>query len=89
MGIVNSSTTIIRLEDQATIMVDQQAIDFAGQAAKAVDHFCGQAVDVFQRFQLRDPAIFAEEGRLYLLYSVAGEQGIAIARLSRQGPPGV
>ena len=33
--------------------------------------------------QLRDPGIFADEGKLYLLYSVAGEQGIAIARLVR------
>jgi hypothetical protein len=31
--------------------------------------------------QLRDPAVFEDEGRLYLLYSVAGEQGIAIAEL--------
>ena len=31
--------------------------------------------------QLRDPAIFAEDGRRYLLYAVAGEQGIAIAEL--------
>jgi len=31
--------------------------------------------------QLRDPAIFQEEGRPYLLYSVAGENGIAIAEL--------
>jgi hypothetical protein len=29
--------------------------------------------------QLRDPAIFVEEGHTYLLYSVAGESGIAIA----------
>jgi hypothetical protein len=33
--------------------------------------------------QLRDPAIFAEDGRRYLLYAVAGEQGIAIAELVR------
>ncbi len=32
--------------------------------------------------QLRDPAIFAENGELYLLYAVAGESGIAIARLT-------
>lgn len=32
-------------------------------------------------WQLRDPAIFEEEGRTYLLYSVAGERGIAIAEL--------
>ncbi len=31
--------------------------------------------------QLRDPALFEEEGRLWLLYSVAGERGIAIAEI--------
>ncbi len=31
--------------------------------------------------QLRDPAIFQEDGRVYLLYAVAGESGIAIAEL--------
>ena len=32
--------------------------------------------------QLRDPAIFVDESKTYLLYTVAGEAGIAIARLS-------
>ena len=32
--------------------------------------------------QLRDPAIFQENGQTYLLYSVAGEHGIAIAELT-------
>ncbi|MCD6290491.1 MAG: hypothetical protein J7M34_08310 [Anaerolineae bacterium] len=31
--------------------------------------------------QLRDPAIYQEGDKTYLLYSVAGEQGIAIARI--------
>ncbi|MHC4800323.1 MAG: glycoside hydrolase family protein [Planctomycetota bacterium] len=31
--------------------------------------------------QLRDPAIFQEDGRTFLLYAVAGESGIAIAEL--------
>jgi hypothetical protein len=31
--------------------------------------------------QLRDPAIFEENGDLYLLYAYAGESGIAIVRL--------
>ena len=31
--------------------------------------------------QLRDPAIFVEDDRTYLLYSVAGEKGIALARI--------
>lgn len=34
--------------------------------------------------QLRDPAIFEDQGRVYLLYSVAGESGIAIAELQWQ-----
>jgi len=31
--------------------------------------------------QLRDPAVFEENGRVYLLYAVAGENGIAIAEI--------
>ncbi len=31
--------------------------------------------------QLRDPGVYEEDGERFLLYSVAGEQGIAIARL--------
>lgn len=31
--------------------------------------------------QLRDPAIFEEDGRVYLLYAIAGEHGLAIAEL--------
>ena len=34
--------------------------------------------------QLRDPAIFTEGTERYLLYSVAGEQGIAIAKLVQE-----
>ena len=38
----------------------------------------GSAVKVQE---LRDPGVFEEDGKLYLLYSVAGEMGIAIAEL--------
>ena len=31
--------------------------------------------------QLRDPAIYQEDGKTYLLYSVAGESGIAVAEI--------
>lgn len=34
--------------------------------------------------QLRDPAIYEENGDLYLLYSGAGEQNLGIARLHRR-----
>jgi len=30
---------------------------------------------------LREPSMFVEQGRVHLLYSVAGESGIAIAEL--------
>ncbi len=33
--------------------------------------------------QLRDPAIYEEDGRIYLLYAIAGEQGIAIGELTK------
>ena len=32
--------------------------------------------------QLRDPGIFVDEDGLFLLYSVAGEAGIAIAEIT-------
>ena len=35
---------------------------------------------------LRDPCVFVEEGRVYLLYSVSGERGIAIAACKRGAP---
>jgi hypothetical protein len=31
--------------------------------------------------ELRDPAIYKEDGKTYLLYSIAGESGIGIAEL--------
>jgi hypothetical protein len=34
------------------------------------------------KHELRDPCIFEEDGQSYLLYSVAGENGIGIARLT-------
>lgn len=36
--------------------------------------------------QLRDPAVFEDDGRLFLLYAVAGESGIALAELDPGGP---
>ncbi len=38
-------------------------------------------------YQLRDPAIFEEDGKTYLLYSVAGEYGIALAELKSPAEP--
>lgn len=44
--------------------------------AKSVRSFAPGRVN-----QLRDPAIYEENGRIYLLYAVAGESGIALAEL--------
>ncbi len=38
------------------------------------------------RHELRDPAVYWEGDRGYLCYSIAGEQGLAIARLTRSQP---
>lgn len=35
--------------------------------------------------QLRDPAIYEEDGDVYLLYAIAGESGIALARIILEG----
>jgi hypothetical protein len=35
--------------------------------------------------QLRDPAVFEDDGRVFLLYAVKGEAGIAIAELTVEG----
>lgn len=35
--------------------------------------------------QLRDPAVYVEDGVVYLLYAAAGESGIAIARVDMDG----
>ncbi|MEL6410432.1 MAG: hypothetical protein AAGK67_11650 [Pseudomonadota bacterium] len=35
--------------------------------------------------QLRDPAFFSDDGRDYLVYSVAGESGLALAELNFEG----
>ena len=35
--------------------------------------------------ELRDPAIYEEDGRLYLFYAGAGESNICVAELVREG----
>ena len=45
-----------------------------------VEPSSGGSIDVPVN-QLRDPAIYEEDGRVYLLYSVAGERGIGLAEV--------
>jgi hypothetical protein len=53
--------------------------DYEGARLKIAPSGWGEATDPVN--QLRDPAIFEEGGKVYLFYSIAGEQGIAAAEL--------
>ena len=55
--------------------------DYEGADLPLVTSIRGEISD--RARQLRDPAIYAEDGRLFLLYAVAGESGIALAELKR------
>lgn len=55
-------------------------LDYEGVNAPHIASIPGIAVEPV--YQLRDPALFKYDNQLYLLYSVAGEQGIAMARVT-------
>ena len=54
-------------------------LDYEGVNTPHVPSSSGRVVEPV--YQLRDPAIYEDDGRTYLLYSVAGESGIAIGEL--------
>ncbi|MEX2469188.1 MAG: hypothetical protein WD396_05470, partial [Pseudohongiellaceae bacterium] len=54
--------------------------DFEGAAAPVEPSVRSTAYG--QVNQLRDPALFVEDGEVYLLYAVAGESGIALSRVT-------
>jgi hypothetical protein len=60
-------------------VVLEPELDYEGAQLAQVASVRGLATEPVR--QLRDPAIFREDGRCYLLYAVAGEHGIAIAGL--------
>lgn len=62
------------------IVVLEPALDYEGGNLPRVPSVRGLASEPV--CQLRDPAIFRENERTHLLYSVAGERGIAIAELT-------
>ncbi|MGK7891733.1 MAG: hypothetical protein AB4042_20590 [Leptolyngbyaceae cyanobacterium] len=63
----------------APITVAKPEMDYEGVAVPTEASVVGVADG--PRCELRDPAIFSEGEKQYLLYAVAGEQGIAIAEL--------
>lgn len=61
------------------VTVLEPEMDYEGVAMPIVSSAVGVADEPMR--ELRDPAIYTEGEKTYLLYSVAGEQGIAIAEL--------
>jgi hypothetical protein len=66
-----------RPRDGVVILAPEQAWEGAGRPAEPSRP--GPATT--PRCELRDPAIYVEDDRTFLLYTVAGERGIAIAEL--------
>jgi hypothetical protein len=66
-----------RASEPVTVLVPEE--DWEGARLPAAPSESGLARGPHR--QLRDPAIFEEDGETWLLYSVAGESGIAMARL--------
>jgi hypothetical protein len=64
----------------APVVVLEPELDYEGAGLPRVPSVRGLAAEPV--CQLRDPAIFREDDRTYLLYSVAGERGIAIAEVA-------
>jgi hypothetical protein len=63
----------------APVLVLEPERDYEGGHLPRVPSVRGEAHEAV--CQLRDPALFRENGRTYLLYAVAGERGIAIAQI--------
>jgi hypothetical protein len=69
-----------RWQDSAPIEVLRPERSWEGAGAPLTPSVRSTAYGMVN--QLRDPAIFEEHGRVFLLYAVAGESGIAIAEVS-------
>jgi len=65
--------------DVATVLEPER--DYEGADLPLVSSIRGEISE--RARQLRDPAVYAEGDRLFLLYAVAGESGIALAELRR------
>jgi hypothetical protein len=69
-----------RWQASAPVVVLEPERDYEGGNLPRLPSVRGLARDPV--CQLRDPAIFREHGHTYLLYTVAGERGIAMAELT-------
>jgi hypothetical protein len=79
LSTINLSKDWIQWKPSEPIDILRPEEDWEGGNLQLKPSFRG-AIDKPVR-QLRDPAIYEEEGKIFLLYCVAGESGIAIAEL--------
>ena len=74
---LNDSWSNWRASEPQVVLLPEMAWEGANEPLEP----SRRGIAVQQVNQLRDPAVFDDGGELYLLYAVAGEQGIAVARL--------
>jgi hypothetical protein len=81
---INLTQNFLHWEASEPILVKQPSYDYEGASLPVQPSKAGIA-ETFVR-QLRDPAIFQEKDKIYLLYTVGGESGIAISELVSSDP---
>ena len=74
-----------KVSDPVEVLAPEKAYECAGlpNVASVAGDIKGPAK------QLRDPAVFEENGKMYLFYSICGEQGIAAAEIQIRGQKSV
>jgi len=69
----------LQWQHSAPVVVASPEFDYEGSDAPLIPSVRGMAEHPVN--ELRDPAVFEHQGKCWLLYSVAGEQGIALGQL--------
>ena len=79
MSKINLSLDWMNWRASKPVIILKPEMDYEGAKLPLIPSIKGLANQPVR--QLRDPAIFKESDKLYLLYSVAGENGIAISEI--------
>ena len=80
LSTINLTSNWLEWRESPATTVLEPAMDYEGTDLPLQPSVRGWAPERVR--ELRDPAVFQEGNRTYLLYSVAGEHGIAIAKVS-------
>ena len=79
LSTISLTSDWLQWKKSAPITVLEPEMDYEGSGLEVKPSIRGKVTE--RVCQLRDPCIFTEDGQDYLLYSIAGEQGIAIAKI--------